>query len=186
MVRGKAIASIPAFVAKKFGKNEYKRWLNVISAEAFQVYYFPVKKDEWYPIRITMIEPSANIAQLFYEWDIKKAAWEMGRFSIDFGMNNLAKLMVKMGPAGSLIKKASEIINSYYKPIAAETTEITGNSAVLRVKEFPGMHTTVEYRMAGWMERALEISGCKNIKVEIPKPFSNSHPVTEFHVSWGN
>jgi hypothetical protein len=184
MVRGKAIASIPAFVIKKFGKDGYKKWLDAISAEAYQVFYLSIKSEEWYPVKITMIDPSANVAQLFYEWDIKKAAWEMGRFSADYGLNNIRKLFVKMGPEGYLLKKSVEIINSYYKPVYAETSEITEVSGIIRIKDFVDMDKTVEFRMAGWMERALEISGCKNVKIEIPKPYSNSHPVTEFHISW--
>ncbi len=184
LVKGKAIASIPKFIVKKFGKKGLQRWFDAISAGAHQIFIFPVKPDEWYPVRTAIIEPSANIAQLFYDWDIKKAAWEMGRFSADYGLGSVSRMIVRMGPSGYLVKKSSEILNSYYKPITADTIDITPNSGILRIKDLPGIEKTLEFRISGWMERALEISGCKNIKINIAKSLTEGHPYTEFRVSW--
>jgi hypothetical protein len=42
----------------------------------------------------------------------------------------------------------------------------------------------VEARIAGWMQRALEINGCKNIIVKMPKSLTKGDPVTEYLVNW--
>jgi hypothetical protein len=182
-VRGKALTPMTKFIVKKFGKKGLEHWLDTISVEAHQVFIFPIKPDEWYPLKETMTDPTANIAQLFYSWDLKAAAWELGRFSADFGLKYL-KLIVRIGSPRFLLNKASEIMTSYYNPSRIEITEMTASQVVLRITEFPELDKAVEYRIAGWIERALEINGCRNIQLEIPRSLTNRSPFTEFQVTW--
>jgi hypothetical protein len=183
-VSGKALQSIPKFVVKKFGKDGYKRWLDAISAEAHNIFILPIKQGNWFPLKETLIEPSANIAQLFYDWDLKAAAWELGRFSADCGMSNVRKLIVKAGSAQFFLTRACEYLVSYYKPVNTVLSEINDSSAVYRITEFPEMDKMIEYRIGGWLERALEINGCKSVRVEIPKSLAGFHPYTEFNITW--
>ena len=183
-VKGKAIASIPKFVQKNFGKEGYTNWLNAISAEAHNIFIQPIEQNEWYPLKETIIQPLANIAQLFYQWDIKKAAWESGRFSADFGLGGVYKLFVKVGSVSFFLNKVSEYMESYYHAAKFEASEITESSAKLILTHFPEIDNSVEFRIAGWTERFLEINGCKNIKIEIPKALSNRKPCTEYVLSW--
>ena len=46
----------------------------------------------------------------------------------------------------------------------------------------PNPEKVIEYRIAGWIEKALEISGCKDISVEITKSMTQNDALTEFTV----
>ncbi len=184
LVSGKVLIPMPKFVAKNFGKEGLERWLAAISVEAHRVFIFPIKPAGWYPLRDTLIKPTANIAQLFYNWDLKAAAWDLGRFSADSGLKNVFKLFVKLGPTQFFFNKATEFLASYYRPSAIEIVEVKNNSGIFRITEFPEMEKAVEYRIAGWVQRALEINGCKNVTIEIPKSLTDFKPYSEFRVSW--
>ncbi len=183
-VSGKAIASIPKFVQKRFGKEGYKKWLDAISAEAHNIYILPIELDQWYPLKETIIEPCANIAQLFYKWDLKQAAWELGRFSSDFGIKTVYKLFIKVGSTHFFLNKAGEFMSTYYRPAAIQAMDLSESSGKLRITEFPEMDKTIEYRIAGWTERTMEINGCKNVKIEITKSMTSKSPYTEFLITW--
>jgi hypothetical protein len=184
MVRGKAIASMPKFVNKNFGKEGYQKWLDAISVEAHSVYVLPIDLNEWYPLQDSLIKPCANVAQLFYSWDLKKASWDLGRFSADFGINSMYKLAIKMGSASFFLNKASEFMSSYYKPATISVGEIKDNYAELHITEFPEIDKTIEYRISGWTQRAMEINGCKNVNVEITQSLIDFKPFTEFVITW--
>jgi len=184
LVSGKALIPMPKFVTKNFGKQGLERWLEAISVEAHRVFIFPIKQAEWYPLLDTMIKPTANIAQLFYNWDLKTAAWELGRFSADCGLTNVYKLFVKLGPTEFFFNKATEFLTAYYRPSAIKVVEVKDSSGIFRITEFPEMDKAVEYRIAGWVQRALEINGRKNVTVEIPKSLTNFKPFSEFRVNW--
>lgn len=183
-VRGKAIASLPKFVQKNFGQEGYEKFLDAITAEAHSVFILPIKLNEWYPLKETLIQPCANIAQLFYSWDLQKAAWELGRFSADFGIKNVYKLAIKIGSTDFFLNKASEFMGSYYRPATITIGEINDNYADFRITEFPEIDKTVEYRIGGWMQRTMEINGCKSVNVDITKSLTEGNSCTELRITW--
>ena len=42
----------------------------------------------------------------------------------------------------------------------------------------------IEYRIAGWIEKALELSGCEDIKIRITKSMTKGDAISEYKVSW--
>lgn len=178
--RGKAVAAVPKFIIKNFGKKEYEKWLEVLSGVAHNIYALSIDNDEWYPLKETIIEPCANIAQLFYSWDLKKAAWELGRFSADNAIGGVSRFFGKKSNAGAFLNKVKEYMSEYYRPVTVEVIDEGDTAALLKVTQFPEMENTMKYRIAGWVERALEITGCKEVQVEI----TSSPGSTDFKLSW--
>ncbi len=183
-VKGRAIKSIQKYVREKFGQKGFDRWLDAISAEAYIVYSQPIDTNAWFPLKPILINPMANIAQLFYQWNLKDAAWEFGRYSADFGLKGPYRLFIKISSSKFFLQKASEFMSDYYRPSTIETTEYGDDFAVFRITKFPEMDKTTEYRISGWIERALEINGCKDVKVEITKSLTTFDPYTEFKINW--
>jgi hypothetical protein len=54
----------------------------------------------------------------------------------------------------------------------------------LHITKFEKPDSYVEYRIGGWMNKALEISGCKNVKTLITKDIAKGDKVTEYVMSW--
>jgi hypothetical protein len=183
-VKGRALKSMQSYVRKKFGQEGFDRWLSAISTEAYMVYSQPIDTDQWFPLKTMLIDPTANIAQLFYEWDLKKAAWELGRFSADFGLKGPFRILVKIGSPNYFVHKSSEFMSAYYRPSTIETAESKDGLAIVHITKFPEIDKTIEYRIGGWMERALEINGCKNVKVNITKSLTSFEPYTEYKITW--
>jgi len=42
----------------------------------------------------------------------------------------------------------------------------------------------VEKRILGWVEKALEICGCKNIKLDVVKSLIHGDPASEIEITW--
>ncbi len=182
-VKGEVVLSIPIFILKKFGKKEYNRWLAVLSPEARKVYSSPIHKSDWFELKDIMIDPTKKICQLFFNGSTR-GAWECGRYSAEYGLKGIYNVLVKLSSPQILIKKAKSIIVAYYKPSTVEIVENEKNYTVVHITEFPEMDKIIEYRIAGWMERAVEICGCKHVTVKITKSIPEGSPFTEFVVSW--
>lgn len=183
-VKGSVIASIPKFVEKKFGREELAKWMTYISNDAGKIFSAKIDLDKWYPLKISLIEPMANIAQVFYKWDLKAASWELGRFSADYSVSNLKKLFFKFGSTKFFLKKAGEFMTDYYRPANILPISVEDGKAVFHITKFDDIEKTVEYRIAGWIERVLEIAKNKNISVEVTKSLKDFNPYTEFLVKW--
>ncbi len=183
-VKGVVIKSTAKMILDKFGQYGLKKWLELISPAARRIYTSEINPEAWFPLKELLIEPMANIAQLFYDWDLKKAAWDFGRMSADFRFQGISKLLVKIPKPNTLIEKAGEFMTSYYRPCQINVPLSDKKHCVVRITQFPDLDKTTEFRICGWMQRALEISGCKNVKVEIVKSLTNFQPVSEYELRW--
>ncbi|MCP4216440.1 MAG: hypothetical protein GY765_17450 [bacterium] len=184
-IRGLTLKSIPKFIRKRFGKKGLENWLDVISAEAYTVYGGTIDVEDWYPLKTMLIEPMANMAQLFFQWNLKEACLESGRYSADFGSKGMFRsVMLKVSTPEIFLEKAGEVFHEYYRPSEMKLGEYTDGMACLRITKFPEMDKTIEYRMCGWGERALSIAGCKDAQVELTKSLTSFDPYTEFKFTW--
>lgn len=182
-VKGEALISIPLFILKKFGKKGYDHWFNILPAPAKKIYQSPISKTDWFPLKYALVDPTMLMCKAFFNNSLM-GAWECGRYSAEYGLKGIYKVLVKMSSPQILIKKAGPILLNYYRPSALEITESSSKHVVVRITEFPDMNKVVEYRIAGWMERALEICGCLYVTVKITKSLSDNDPYTEYNITW--
>ncbi|MCJ7772303.1 MAG: hypothetical protein MUP22_04115 [Desulfobacterales bacterium] len=182
-VKGSAVNSVPEFVRVKFGER-FDEWLDSLSEESKKIMKeHIIPAISWYPIKPSIIEPTRKICELFFGND-EKGAWEAGRFSADKGLIGVYKIFVKLGSPKFIVGRAATIFSSYYKPSSMEIADQSEKKVVLHIIEFPELERLVELRICGWIERALEISGAKTVKVELTKSLTRQDPVTEIVVEW--
>jgi hypothetical protein len=55
---------------------------------------------------------------------------------------------------------------------------------MMQITKFPDMDRVLEIRIAGWMERAIEISGGKQPDIKITKSLTTGDPLSEFLATW--
>ncbi|MFC1551256.1 hypothetical protein ACFL6P_01700 [Candidatus Latescibacterota bacterium] len=184
-VKGEAILSLPIFILKRFGQRGYDKWFNALSPEAQGIYRSAIDKNEWFPLGQAMSNPTIKICEIFYNGSLK-GAYDCGRFSAEYGLKGVYKVLVKMSSPEALIKKASGILSGYYHPSALEVVKHGKGSGILYITEFPECDKYIERRIAGWISRAVEICGVANVNVAIAHSLTESDPYTEFRVTWKN
>jgi hypothetical protein len=182
-VKGEVLISLPLFIKKKFGESKFERWLKTLSPEANKVYSSPIEPKEWFPIHEMVIEPTIVICDMFYNKSLM-GAWECGRFSAEYGLKGIQKVLAKLATPQVLITKASAILPGYYSPTKLEIVENAKNTIVLHITEFDGIDKIIENRIAGWIQRSGEISGGRHVDVKITRSLSQNDIYTEFHVTW--
>ncbi len=181
-IKGTAVKSIKDFVFKTF-PDKYADWYNSLSISAKEVLNTAYTSG-WYPLKDAAIEPTQRIGELFYNGDIKKGALECGKFSADAALHGVYKLYVKFSSPLHIIDRASRILPAYYQPSKLEVVEKNKTSVRLSMTDCEGIDEVIEYRIAGWMEKALEISGCKNVRVIVPQSVNTNKKETIFECHW--
>ena len=181
-VKGTAVESIPVFVKKKFA-HRFEEWLNTLPESSRKIMREKILPSAWYPLQEALIIPTQKICELFYR-SVEEGAWEAGRFSADYALHGIYKWFVKLGSPGFIIGRASTIFSTYYRPSKMVLVENSPKRGVVHIVQFAEPNRLVELRIGGWIERALEISGCKELKVEITKSLTRGDPITEFIMEW--
>ncbi|HAZ04026.1 MAG: hypothetical protein A2W95_16980 [Bacteroidetes bacterium GWA2_40_14] len=181
-IKGTAVKTIPEFVKQRH-PGEYLKWVNSLSVASKKI-VADVNVPTWYPLQPAAVEPTQKVIEMFFGGDVKMGAWELGRYSADVSLNGIYKLYVKFSSPGHIISRASRIFAAYYNPSKLEASELHPNSVKLLMTEFNQPSEVIEYRIAGWIERALEISGCKGVEVKITESLAKGQSKTVYENSW--
>ncbi len=182
-IKGTAVKSIDEFVRKRF-KDDYNKWLTSLPESSRKIFFEGVLSNQWYSVKDAAIIPTEKIGELFYDKDNKKAAWECGRYSAESALTGIYKIYVKLSKPYHLIDRASRIFAAYYYDSVMSTRNHGKTSVDVVIEEFPFPSTVIEYRIAGWMESALELSGCHDVKILISKSLTRGDKETVFNLTW--
>ncbi|OGJ88136.1 MAG: hypothetical protein A2268_05060 [Candidatus Raymondbacteria bacterium RifOxyA12_full_50_37] len=181
-VKGLAVQSISQFVRKKFPLR-YDEWLRSLPPIAQGIFLNPLVSSEWYDLNDAMSIPTRKLCDLFYKGGLE-GAWECGKFSADQALSGIYKVFVRLGSPGFIINRATSLFTTYYSPSALKIVTNEKHHAAVQVVQFADINPMVEHRIGGWMERVLEISGCRGISLKITRAISSGHPVTEYDARW--
>jgi hypothetical protein len=182
-VKGTAVAPLPAFVEKRFGEQGLERLLDSVPEDTRKILVSPCHPGEWYPLVEAFVEPTRKVCELFYDGDLR-GAWECGRFSADFSLGGVYGILMELGTINTLVDRAGNVISLYYSPSKLVVVRNTDRDAVLRLTRFPGVVDVVERRIGGWIERAMELSGCLGARVEITTSMAAGAEFTEYLMTW--
>ena len=182
-VKGSLLLSVQAYINDQF-PNRYSEWLGKLPDASKKLYEGSIQAAEWYDYQSGLIAPSELVAELFFHKDEKKAAWELGRFSAETGLRGIYKVFVFIAKPKFIIKRASKIMASFYKPSVLKTETPRKHGVDVTVTDFPEPTEISENRIAGWMERALEICGAKNVKIDVLESPLKGGEKTVYEINW--
>ncbi len=182
-VKGSAIETLPLYIKKKFGDEAYGKWLSVLGTNARKEFESLILATKWYPLQEMFIEPTEAFCKMFYNGDVSGAV-ELGRFSAEHSLKGIYKIFVKFGSPDFIVSRAPGILPTFYSDSAMDVVDREDKKVTIRFTKFEGSHTLVEHRIRGWMEKALEISGAKNVSVTIVKSIAKGDVTTDYAIKW--
>ena len=182
-VKGTALKTTRDFIKTQF-PDKYDQWLDSLTADSRKIFTSTLDATAWYPFREGYSIPVNKIMELCYGEDIKTGGDQLGRYSAETALKGFYKVFLLIASPQFLMQRASKIFTTFYNPSQVEA-EITGPySAILRVLQFEDIDEAVEYRIAGWIRKALELANCREPAYEIRKSIARGDAVTEIHFSW--
>lgn len=182
-VKGPTVVATPLFVREKHGDGGYQRWLAELPEPSRQLYTSSLLPTRWYPVDVALVEPHRTMTKLF-SGGSDRVVRELGRFSADYTLTGVYKIFVKMGSPHWLVKKCGQIFSTFYRPGSSVLVKEEERLAVTQFRDFPEKSGLVEVRIAGWVQRALEISGQKGVQVQVTRSVSRGDDCIELTCTW--
>jgi len=180
-VRGSVVKTIDTFVADHH-EDTYTEWLSKLKPDTISI-MTQAQNQQWYPVREAVLEPTRIMCRMFYENE-KEGAWLSGKYSAKLALRGLYKVFVAVSTPSFLMKRASRVLSTFYNPSAIQVVGNTSKSIDIHLTVLPINDPIIEYRIAGWMEGALEICGCKGLSIEMPQALSKGDTLTECLITW--
>ncbi len=182
-VKGVAIKTFTRIIEQEHKEEGLKLWMDTLAVDSRKIFSESISNKQWYPLEEAIIAPTATYCMLFHNFDFH-GAWIMGRHSAEYGLKGIYKFFIRMGSAEFLVKKAGEILPSYYKQGDIAIVELKRTMTVMEITNFPNINKIIEFRICGWMERALEICGVSNVKVELINSIEKTMSITRIQANW--
>jgi hypothetical protein len=182
-VKGVAVKSIQDFVKNNHSQH-YQEWLSAMPESSRAIMSKPVYASEWYPAKDAAVEPTKAMAKLFYNGDTQKAGWESGRYSAEVALGGIYKIFVKMATPKFIIERASKILPAYYDPSEVTVRENGPKHCVIAISRLPGSDSVIESRIGGWVQKAFEVTGCKNVQINTLQSLSTGANETIMKIVW--
>ena len=182
-VKGTAVKSIKEYVEKKYN-SQLNDWIKALPESSQNIMKGGIFANDWYPMKEAAVEPTKAIAKLFYNNNTQKAALEAGRFSAEMGLKGVYKIFVRIASPNYIMKRAGRLFTSYYSPSELIVLNNHDKGLTLHITKFPEPEEIIEYRIAGWCEKALEFTNCKNAKAKITRSLAKGDDLTEIVITW--
>jgi hypothetical protein len=182
-VKGTAVKSVPEFVQKHFPVR-YQEWLNSMPDDSKKLMGGLLFSNNWYPLKESLTVPMKAISKLFYSGDDKKTARIMGQYSATIALSGVYRFFIQFGSPKFIIERGGRVFSTYFQPSEMVVINVQKNSLSVHITKFPEPETIIEQNIAGWMEKALEISGCRQVRAEVTKSMVNKAPYTEIQINW--
>ncbi|MBN2612783.1 MAG: hypothetical protein JXB00_14605 [Bacteroidales bacterium] len=182
-IKGSAVKSIVEFIKKNYPE-KYQEWFESLPEQSKKIFSEPVLPSNWYPVEEAAVVPTQHLADMFFNSDAEAGAWKAGRFSAEVALTGIYKFFVMAASPHFIISKASKILSTYYRPGDLQVVQKGDKWVMLHFSNFEEANKVVENRVCGWIERALEISGAKEVKVNIRKSVTKGDDLTELYMTW--
>jgi hypothetical protein len=166
-VKGSVVHSNAAFLQEKLGKEVYGQILAKLDPADRAALGTVILQSAWY--EYSLVLRLMEVAGEFYKGPASKSlAWEMGRFSAEYGLKTVYKIFFKVADPGFIISRASKIFGNYFDSGTMEVVSLEPRSAHLRIRGFDQPCQAFCDRAMGWMERTTELAGGKSVTITHP------------------
>lgn len=182
-VKGTAVKTTRDFVRTRY-PDRYDQWLSLLTPDSQSLFHSTLDATAWYPYKTAYAEPVRRIMEMFFGNNLQLGGDQLGAYSAEIALKGFYKVFLLIASPQFLLQRASKIFTTFYDPSVVEAEMAAPNVGVLRIKKFDEIDESVEFRIAGWIKKALEMANCNETSYAIKKSMARGEDFTEIHFTW--
>jgi predicted hydrocarbon binding protein len=180
-VKGSPVRSLQKFVDAELTPEQRDLVLRSLPPEYGKRFSAPVLATETVPVH--MLNRFTEEAAKAKGEPIEAFARRAGREAAGEAVKGIYRFFALVMTPTALLGKASQMWSSLYNRGELRVEEQHGNSARIRLTNFPSEAAGCS-RVTGWIERMAELTGVKNIRVEQTQCSAKGAGCCEWQLSW--
>jgi hypothetical protein len=182
-IKGTALRTTRDFVKARFPEL-YDKWLDSLTPDSKKLFSSTLDATAWYAYKEGYAVPIQKIIEVCFKGDTKTGGDQIGSWSAEISLKGFYKVFLLIASPQFLLQRASKIFTTFYEPSEIEASIMGSNDAILRIVKFDDITESIEYRIAGWTRKALEMANCNNPRYEIKSFLSKGDKSTEIYFRW--
>lgn len=165
-IKGPSLNYIFDFIEEKCNgrKNE---WFDNLPTQSRQIFSEMILSTKWYDLNLSHVEGIKTLAKTFFNDDVFKAAYEMGKFGGKKALTGIYKIFIMIPSVEFVVKKVSTIASTYYSEgIKIEVTDFQKDKNLdLTINGFNIGQELMFPNIAGWIDNLMSIISKKKYTV---------------------
>ena len=153
-----------ALFVRTYGNDAWPRVIAELQPSTRECATAGFLETQWYPYEM-LIDLSATADRVLGNGDMN-LCHEMGRFSCDFTLTTIHRLLLKFGNLGHLVDRAATAWRSQFDAGEVIVHERHRDLYVFEVRGIDTPHRAHCSAITGWMLRAAELSGDEDFQCE--------------------
>lgn len=182
-IKGTAVKTTPDFVKEKF-PGRFLEWLQSMPESSRKIFEQPIYATNWYNLVDSVIFPTQKVGDLFFDGDQIEAAHVLGRYSAEIALKGIYKIFVRVSSPHFVLSRASSIFSAYYKPSDIKVIESKDKRCVIELKQFAQNEKLIMHRIAGWVEKTLEITLKTALRVDVQNETIDNMLTSKITAEW--
>ncbi len=179
-VKGTALRARLRYVEERAGDDGYRRFVEALSPATRALVEARVLASGWYPFA-AFIEICEIIDRQLGNGDLALCD-ELGRHACDANLPTLYKIFFRMADVRYIIRRAAAAWRVNYDEGSMTVVDEGANTVTLRM-EVPVPHRAHCLSVRGWVVRAGELSGAKDVRVS-ERCRVDGDPQCQFTLGW--
>lgn len=179
--KGTTVRTLKEYVTETHGSDGYRRWLESLPPASQAVFGQRLLPSNWYPFEDAVLRPMVAMGSMFYGGD-PGGAWREGRYTAAKDLRGVYRVFVRVASPEFLMRNTAVMWSTYYHGSEARLIEGRNDGAVMELSGIEPASRDFDHHVAGWIEQALEICGCSQIRFTITNPGPGT---TKYDIAWG-
>lgn len=182
-VKGTAVGATVAYLKGKLGEDGFARLVEGLPEEHRTLFQNRILEGIWYDFDAMLALMRAAKGKVPLPPG-RSLAWDMGRASADHGLNSVYRMFFKLADISFICKRAASLYPALYNTGEMRLVANEGKSAAIRITGFDQPCPEFCDRALGWMERTLELTGAKGIRMDHPTCVARGDAHCEYRGRW--
>ncbi len=164
-IKGPSVKYIIQYIDYNFPERK-NEWFDELPEKSKEIFNDIILSSKWYNINDSHINGIKTLAQVFFNGDVSKAAYEMGKFGGKKALSGIYKIFVKIPSLDYVVKKVSTIASTYYsKNVNIYVKKQTDKLLSLKIYGFYKGQELMMPNIAGWIDNLMSIIIKKQYKI---------------------
>ncbi len=167
-IKGTAVIGTLNYIKNNFG-SRYNEWYAALPPRSQKYFDELILTGNWYPLKEAVLIPTEVAGKLFFDGNIEKAAYEMGKDSAFQALKGIYKIFVKIASVDFVLRRSKTVFSTYYSGGLIDVLSRTDEKVEFVITGFKKEEELIFKRIAGWIEGIFTVIGSqpKEVLTEI-------------------
>jgi eukaryotic-like serine/threonine-protein kinase len=181
-IKGAGIKEAITQIKTRAGEAAFQKILGLLDEETRKICEGEIFTSTWYPLDVftRFLEIEVRVLANGNEEMITRGAEAVN----EKHLTGIYKSFVKVGAPEFVIERIAAVHATYFQGVTVEVVAMEQGKALIKYTGFEKQHRIIGFAVIGFFNKALELSGAKDVVIHFPTPIGAGKAYCELSIAW--